>query len=99
MDRRDRHLWLLVFGVMVGDVVLTRYGLDLGLIETNPIALFGIETFGHAVLAYLKVPAILLGIVGWVLLPEHQRRLNLIGLAIPWSLATAVNLWLIVDTI
>lgn len=84
---------------MVADIVLTLAGFAAGLVETNPVALFGIETFGYAVLAYLKVPAILLGLLGWVVLSRTARRLNLIGLAIPWALAAAVNLCLIVDTI
>lgn len=99
MDRLDVNLWLLVLAVMAGDVALTRYGLSVGLIETNPIALFGIDTFGYAVLAYLKIPAFLLGILGWVILPEHLRRLNLVGLALPWAVATAVNLWLIASAL
>lgn len=97
-ERRDVHLWLVVLGVMVADVALTMYGLSAGLVERNPIALFGIEAVGYAVLAYLKVPAIVLGLAGWVFLSECARRLNLIGLAIPWAAASVINLWLIVGT-
>lgn len=98
-DRLDVQLWLFVLGVMVADVLLTVYGLATGLVEKNPVALFGIETVGYAVLAYLKVPALLLGLAGWVLLSETARRLNLMGLAIPWASASLVNLWLILGTV
>lgn len=94
-ERRDVHLWFLVLGAMVADIGLTLVGLGMGLIETNPIALFGIETVGYAVLAYLKVPALLLGVVGWISLSRTARRLNLVGLALPWVAASLVNLFLV----
>ena len=96
-ERTDVYLWLLVLGVMVVDIALTLVGLGVGLIETNPVALFGIETVGYAVLAYLKVPALLLGVVGWVTLSRPMRRLNLVGLAVPWAAASLINLSLIVS--
>lgn len=94
-DRRDVHLWFVVLTVMVADIALTKYGLGTGLVEKNPIALLGLETGGYAVLAYLKVPALLLGVIGWVVLSEPWRRLNLVGLALPWAAASLLNLWLI----
>lgn len=98
-ETRDVQLWLLVLATMVADIGLTLYGLRLGLVETNPIAIFGIETVGYAVLAYLKVPALLLGVAGWIVLPTTARRLNLIGLTLPWAAATLVNLWLILGAL
>jgi len=95
LDPVDVHLWFIVLAVMVADITLTIYGLGLGLIETNPIALFGINTVGYAVLAYLKVPALLLGVVSCMVLSEQARRLTLIGLAMPWAAAVVVNFCLI----
>ena len=91
----DIYLWLVVLIAMSLDIGLTIFGLQIGLIEQNPIALFGIRTFGYAVLAFLKVPAILIGFIGWVVLPPRYRRLNLVGLALPWVEAVIVNSWLI----
>lgn len=95
----DVQLWLLVLASMAADIALTLYGLRMGLVETNPIAIFGIETVGYAVLAYLKVPALLLGVVGWIVLPPGARRLNLVGLSLPWAGASLFNLWLILGTV
>lgn len=82
---------------MIFDIGLTIYGLESGLIERNPIAVVGMEMFGYAVLAFLKVPAILLGLIGWAILSPSLRRLNLIGLALPWVLAVLTNTWLILS--
>ena len=97
--KRDIEYWLLVLSAMTADIVLTLIGLGAGLIELNPIALFGINTFGYAILAFLKVPALMVGFYGWVMLPPPMRRLNLIGLAVPWCLAVMVNTWLIFQTL
>lgn len=95
----DVHLWMLVLVVMMGDIILTLFGLGYGLIERNPIVLFGLETFGQSILAFLKVPALGIGLYGWVTLSPTMRRLNLVGLAIPWSMAVCVNSWLILEQV
>lgn len=95
VERRDLHLWTLVIVAMVADIGLTLYGLERGLLERNPIVLFGLNTVGYAALAFLKVPALLLGFVGWVSLPRTFGRLNLIGLALPWFIAVGINVWVI----
>ena len=59
--------------------------------------LFGLETLGYAVLAFLKVPALLLGVIGWVYLLKATRRLNLLGLAMPWVAAVLLNGWLLLS--
>lgn len=94
-ERLDIQLWILVLIVMMGDIILTLFGLRFGLIELNPIVIFGLDTFGYAILAFLKVPALIIGFYGWVTLPPTMRRLNLLGLAIPWAMAVCVNSWLI----
>ena len=91
----DVYLWMLVLTGMSLDIGLTVYGLEHGLIEQNPIAVFGMAIFGYAVLAFLKVPALLLGLVGWAVLSVEWRRLNLVGLALPWILAILTNSWLL----
>lgn len=96
-NRVDIILWTVVFTAMIFDIVITIYGLHQGLIERNPIALLGINTIGYAVLAYLKVPAILIGFIGWVALPQPYRQLNLVGLSLPWVAAIMMNMWLIVS--
>lgn len=92
----DIYLWTIVLVAMTLDICLTVIGLRIGLIEQNPIALFGIRTFGYAVLAFLKVPALIIGFFGWIMLPPLYRQLNLVGLALPWVEAVIVNSWLII---
>lgn len=94
--RLDFILWMIVLTAMTVDIFLTLYGLQQGLIERNPIALFGMNTIGYAVLAFLKVPAILIGFLGWLILPKTYRQVNLIGLSLPWIGAISLNLWLII---
>lgn len=95
-EELDFLLWTVVLCAMLADISLTLYGLGVGFIETNPIALFGLETVGYAVLSFLKAPALLVGVIGWVVLPTPLYRLNLIGLALPWLVVSLFNLWLIV---
>jgi hypothetical protein len=82
-----------VIVAMLADIGLTIYGLKQGLLERNPVMLFGLDLFGYAALAFLKAPALLIGLAGWLLLPRHLGRLNLAGLAVPWIGAVGVNLW------
>lgn len=96
-DRFDFALWTIVLTAMTLDILLTLYGLQQGLIELNPIALFGINTIGYTVLAFLKAPALLIGLIGWVILPKTYRQLNLLGLALPWIAAVITNTWLIIS--
>ena len=96
-EPRDIHLWLLVLLAMSLDIALTIYGLRIGLIERNPIVLFSVDMIGYSMLAFLKVPAIGIGFVGWFVLPKPARRLNLIGLSLPWFMAASVNAWLILQ--
>lgn len=95
--QRDIQLWLAVLISMTLDIGLTIHGLRHGFIEQNPIVLFGIETVGYAVLAFLKVPALVIGFLGWITLPETYRQLNLVGLAVPWMSAIIVNSWLLLS--
>jgi hypothetical protein len=95
VERRDFRLWALVIAAMVADIALTIYGLEQGLLERNPIVLFGLDVVGYAALAFLKVPALVLGFVGWVSLPRTFGRLNLVGLALPWLAAVLINVWVI----
>ncbi|MFD1632649.1 hypothetical protein ACOZ4L_07630 [Haloplanus ruber] len=95
VERRDVHLWSLVIAAMLADIGLTVYGLQQGLLERNPILLFGLDVFGYAALAFIKVPALVIGVTGWFLLPTPSGRLTLVALAVPWIGAVGVNLWLI----
>jgi hypothetical protein len=95
LERRDVQLWVLVIGSMLADIALTIYGLEQGLLERNPIVLFGLDVVGYAALAFLKAPALLLAFVGWVALPTEFGRLTLVGLSLPWTGAVVVNVWVI----
>lgn len=92
VSRTERFLWVLVGGALVGDLLTTYYGLQLGLSESNPIARTAIEEFGFAAMVGLKLFAVGVGLACRRILPERHAPLVPAGLAVPWSAAVVVNL-------
>jgi hypothetical protein len=85
-------LWLLVAASLVADTSLTVYGLELGLTERNPVAVDLIETVGVVpALLSLKAVAVGVGVAGWAVLPPDYRGLVPASLAVPWTLASVLN--------
>jgi hypothetical protein len=85
-------LWLLVAASLVADTSLTVYGLELGLTERNPVALDLIESVGVVpALLSLKAGAVGVGVAGWAVLPPDYRGLVPASLAVPWTLASVLN--------
>ena len=91
----ERYLWVLVALSLVGDIVTTFVGLHLGLAESNPVARGAIEGYGLAGMLALKGLAIGVGLVCRPMLPEAYRPIVPAGLALPWTIAVGVNIYMI----
>lgn len=91
LARRERALWALAVLALFGDVLLTRYGLSVGLAEQNPVAASVIATHGLAGMAALKLPGAALAL-GWrAVLPRSYRGIAPLALALPWLVAVGIN--------
>jgi hypothetical protein len=95
LSDRERDLWLVVVAAMSLDVMLTVYGLSVGLQEMNPIARRALETAGVLGLAGLKLGALSLGVCCLWLVPDRYRPVIPLGLALPSVVAVGVNATLI----
>jgi len=85
-------LWAVAMTTLVADGALTVYGIRLGLTEVNPVAADFIADVGVVpALAILKGGAVAVALAGWVVMPADYRGLVPTGLALPWALASAVN--------
>jgi hypothetical protein len=83
-------LWVLVLWALVLDIVLTAYGLSIGLIERNPVMRQALELFGLAALGVAKVAAVALAVAFRVTWPGYALVAPL-GLAVPWVFAVVFN--------
>jgi predicted anti-sigma-YlaC factor YlaD len=90
-SRRERWLWALVAVSLLADVALTRLGLMQGLTEGNPVVRAAIADAGIGMLGALKIGAVSLGLTAWLAMPDHERAVVPLGLALPWLGATLVN--------
>lgn len=95
MDDLEWLLWLLVAVSLVGDVVTTVVGLQLGLAESNPVARAAIDGWGVAGMLALKAGAIAVGLVCRSLLEPAYRPIVPAGLAVPWLIAVLINCYMI----
>lgn len=91
----ERALWILVGVSLVGDIVTTFVGLHLGLAESNPVARNAIYSYGLAGMIALKALAIGVGLVCRPMLPRAYRAIVPAGLALPWTIAVFVNIYMI----
>ncbi|UPW00183.1 DUF5658 family protein [Halorussus gelatinilyticus] len=92
IDGWERTLWILVGVALVGDLLTTYYGLQLGLTESNPVARAALDRFGFAAMVGLKLFALAVGVGCRRLLPDEHGLLVPAGLAVPWMGAVVVNL-------
>ncbi|WP_436928043.1 DUF5658 family protein [Halosimplex amylolyticum] len=83
-------LWVLVCWALVLDIVLTAYGLSIGLVERNPLMRQALDVFGLSALALAKAGAVAVALGFRTLWPEYALVAP-IGLAIPWVLAVVFN--------
>jgi len=91
----ERLLWVLVGLSLVGDIVTTFVGLHLGLSESNPIARSVIHSYGVVGMLVLKGLAVGVGLVCRPLLPKAYRAIVPAGLAVPWTAAVFINIYMI----
>lgn len=91
----EMALWILVLVSMTGDIVTTFIGLHLGLSESNPIARVVIETLGVFGMVLMKTVAIAIAFGCRRLLPYSYRPIIPACLAIPWTLAVGINVFMI----
>ncbi|MFC6732183.1 DUF5658 family protein [Haladaptatus sp. GCM10025893] len=84
-------MWFVVLSAMIADVLLTMYGLQLGLTEVNPVAVRAMELFGYAGLGLLKTVAIGIGLLCWFLTPPQYAPVVPVGLAAPSIVAVCIN--------
>lgn len=92
VGRVERLLWVLVAVGLVGDILTTHYGLQMGLTESNPVARAAIKQFGMGAMVGMKLFAVGVGLYCRRLLPEPHVLLVPAGLAVPWLAAVVVNL-------
>ncbi len=95
LARHERGLWVLVLLAALADVLLTYHGLQIGLTEANPVARGAIEGYGYWTMLALKGGALAVGVACWVALPDRFSPVIPLGLAIPWVVASLINLTLI----
>ncbi len=91
----ERLLWVLVGLSLVGDVVTTFVGLHLGLSESNPVARSVIHSYGVVGMLALKGGAIAIALVCRPMLPRAYRAVVPAGLALPWTVAVCINVYMI----
>ena len=87
----ERGFWLVAGAVMLADVALTTYGLEIGLREINPVARAALDGAGVAGLVALKALALAVAGVCWLLVPEDFRVVVPLGLLLPSLVAVLVN--------
>lgn len=94
-----RGFCALGIAMVLGDLVTTVYGLEVGLREQNPFVVSVMARFGVAGLVGLKVIAVSwVGIIWWVL----GRRYGLAamaGLMIPQGIAVVLNVVTILNAV
>ncbi|MFC4553349.1 MULTISPECIES: DUF5658 family protein [Halorussus] len=88
----ERALWVLVAAALVGDLLTTYYGLQIGLTESNPVARAALEQFGFAAMFAMKLFAVGVGVFCRQFLAGRHVLLVPVGLAVPWTAAVVVNL-------
>ncbi len=95
----ERGLWLLLVVAMLVDISLTVHGLQLGLVEANPIASRALSVFGIPGLYGLKGVALGLGGCCRLLVGDRYGSVVPLGLAIPSLAAVGVNSALIASVV
>lgn len=95
----EREFWYLTIAVMLVDVTLTVHGLQLGLVERNPIAKHALNSTGVLGLYAIKLLTLVVGFCCRQLLPSRLTIFVPLTLAIPSALAVGINSALIIVTL
>ncbi|ELY97086.1 hypothetical protein C481_20886 [Natrialba asiatica DSM 12278] len=77
--------------ILVGDIVTTLAGFQLGLVESNPVARTAIDISGLFGLLAVKAGAIGVGLACRPLCPRSYQFIVPACLALPWSIAVVLN--------
>lgn len=91
----EKELWFVVVALMLVDVTLTVHGLQIGLIEMNPIAVQALDAAGVLGLYGLKGVALAVGLCCRPLLPNRFNAIVPFALILPSLFAVVVNTVLI----
>jgi hypothetical protein len=97
VDCRDRWAWLAAVALFVlGDVATTAVGLNIGAVESNPVALAAIGALGLWP-AMLLLKATVLGLVGllWACSPEEFRAAAPLTLAGWGAAVVSINSYVV----
>lgn len=89
--RSTRTLWVVGLVAVLGDLVTTVYGLEIGLREKNPVVAGILVAYGVPGLVALKLVAISWVVVIWRVLSRRYGVAALAGLALPQSVAAGLN--------
>jgi hypothetical protein len=93
-------LWAIALAGLLLDVLLTAYGLSLGLTELNPVARDLMAAYSPlGAMIFLKSVALVVGGLGWLIVPRTARAVVPACLAVPWWIAVAINATLIVTVV
>ncbi|WP_433624273.1 DUF5658 family protein [Halomicrococcus sp. NG-SE-24] len=92
VGRVERILWLIAALTLAGDLLTTYAGLRAGMVESNPVARSAIARFGFVALFGIKAFAVGVGVACRPLLPSEYTAVVPAGLALPWAVATLLNL-------
>ncbi|ELZ04973.1 hypothetical protein C481_03452 [Natrialba asiatica DSM 12278] len=82
---------------LIGDIVTTLVGLQLGLVESNPVGQHALANGGLVGILTLKAGAIGVGLACRPLCPRSYQFIVPACLALPWSIAVVLNSWLILS--
>lgn len=93
-----RGLCALGVVMVLGDLVTTVYGLELGLREQNPFVVAMLGRFGVAGLVGLKLAAVSWVAIIWGLLGRRYGIAAMAGLTIPQGIAVVLNVVTILNT-
>jgi len=96
LAERERALWGVVVAALCADLVSTYYGLASGGTEGNPVVRAVLVDGGFPDFTALKLAAVSFGFSAWVVLPRPNRLAVPLGLALPWTATSLVNLGVIV---
>lgn len=86
-----RAVCALGVAMVLGDLVTTVYGLEIGLREQNPFVLAVLAQYGVAGLVGLKLVAVSWVAIIWQALGRHYGVAAMAGLAVPQGIAVTLN--------
>lgn len=102
-DWPNEWLWYLGVALFVaGDIVTTSIGLELGLVETQPVARAALASMGTAGLVALKLWAVVALVALYALVSRYRPRWAVgipLGLVATGTALTAYNSLLIAATL